>query len=445
MGQQRNRKVWLAITALSGALAACEGENVLVGTARESLYLNVCMGANTVCEAEPSAEPLAMPAARPCNAEPALELEPDLEVDLARICTDMELCQVKASNLAVAPDGTSWVLGAFQGGTDAGELWLVRISPEGDVLDSTDPLHGMQAPPENSVLQRTALAVDERGHAFVMIYEMDAGPNADAPLVERSWLTEYGADGLVANGPRLLTGTGAPHLAIAGDDRLVIAANGMRNARHGVLAALDAQGALWSQNGVPTNGQGAGYGVVGVAAGGSGSFVLAERGRSGDTVTYGLTRFDAHGNALWGRSLAPLYMNATVVAAGDGHALIGASMPPSFASWLGKIDEDGDVEWVYDVNIGWAHYFGGTGMVVDLERDTALVVVAGGLAASGNTGLTPELVELSLDGESCTRYSLPRELNTVSHVAVDHAGGAYVMDSYMLARVRLPAERASPS
>jgi hypothetical protein len=432
-GRRRNRKALLAIAALSSALGACEAEQVLVGTARDSLHLDVCMGASTVCEPELSAETLAMPAPSSCGAELGPELEPEFSVDLFELlCADESESCVVAKNLVVAPDGTSWVLGKVGSNPwAAGELWLARISAEGELLERIDASHGIVSPPENSVTQETALVLDERGHVFVLVYEMDAGPNADSPLVERSWLTEYDAEGAVASGPNMITGLGKSRLASTPDGKLVIAANATQNGRHGVLAALDAQGELlWSQNGVRTNGQGVGYGVVGLAVAANDSFVLAERTRSGDDTTYGLTRFDTDGNAIWDRLLERSLAHARVYGAGDAHVLVGA-VTLGGENWLGLVDEDGQVEWAHDF-AGWAHAHSSTGLTVDADRGVALILDAG-LAHA-------ELIEQSLDGEGCTRHALPLELNTADNLAVDGGGVLHLMSGHLLSRVRLPAE-----
>jgi len=437
-GRQRNRKTLLAIAALSSALGACEGEQVLVGTARESLHLDLCMGASTVCEPALRTETLRMPEPRSCEAVLGPELEPDFSLELAlpRCAGNSLGCSSYLASLTVAPDGTSWVGGStsriLPGGRDSTEQWLARVSPQGELLGEVDPAHGMTAPPENAVLRSTAIAIDERSHVFVVLYEMDAGPNADSPLVERAWLTEYDTDGAVVTGPSLLTGLGQPRLALAGDDTLVIAANGQKNAPYGLLAALDAQGELlWSQTGVRTDGQGVGYGVVGVATSAADVFVLAQRSRGGptnDDVTYGLMRFGADGNAIWDRVLESPVMNARLFGAGDDHLLISVATLDG-TGWLGRADKDGAVDWAYEVGSG------SDGLAVDVARGVALVLGGGhGLATQ------PELIELSLDGERCTRHALPGTLNVADQLAIDRAGGVYVMDGYTLTRVSLPEE-----
>jgi len=229
----------------------------------------------------------------------------------------------------------------------------------------------------------------------------------------------------------MITGLGKSRVAITRDDKLVIAANGTQNAQHGVLAALDAQGELlWSQNGVRTNGQGVGYGVVGLAVAANDSFVLAERTRGGDDITYGLTRFDTDGNAIWDRLLERPVLHARVYGAGDAHVLVGA-VTIEGESWLGLIDEDGEVEWAHDF-AGWAHPHGSTGLTVDADRGVALIL-DGGLAHA-------QLIELSLDGQGCTRHALPQALNSADNLAIDGAGALHLMDGYTLSRVRLPAE-----
>jgi len=435
--RQRNHKVLLTIAALSSALCACEGLKVLVGTARESVHLNVCMGADTDCEPELDTEPLIMPEPRSCEAALGPELTPDFVIDFSELmCADQpNACMGTPRDLAAAADGTTWVIFfAEDTGDGSSATSLVRISAEGELLGVIDAMHGMIAPPDHSVRQETAMAMDERGHVFVLIYEMDAGPNADSPLVERSWLTEYDADGEIANGPRLITGIGAPKLSIAADGTLVIGANGEQNARYGVLAAFDTEGELlWSQNGVRTNGQGIGYGVTGLATTAYGSFVMAERSRrsGGNVLEYGLMRYDADGNAIWDRMLEPLYMSATLVGTGD-HLLFVVTTQDFVGNtptshWMGRIDENGEVDWLYDLP---NHVVGG--VAIDVERNVALT---GGIGRPGESGL----MEISLDGERCARHALPEGV-LIGILATDGAGGVHLMSDVSLARVRLPEE-----
>jgi hypothetical protein len=219
---------------------------------------------------------------------------------------------------------------------------------------------------------------------------------------------------------------------------LVIAANGELNAHYGVLAALDADGELlWSQNGVRTNGQGVGYGVVGVAVTDHDSFVMADRSRNsgGDFAEYGLTRYDGDGNAIWDRLFEPLYTWATLIGTGD-HLLFVAEAQDhtlgKMGNWTGRIDENGEVDWIYDIP-GQGYNTSDKAVAIDVDRNVALT-------CRGNLGPQAELIEIALDGEQCTRHAISEILNTVNRVAIDGTGAVHLMSDYYLARVRLPEE-----
>lgn len=439
MGHGNNiRRGLLAFAALSGALGACDDKFVLVGTARESLHLDVCMGEETDCESEPETEPLVMPAPSACGSVVGPELQPDLEVDiLSLLCPDdSAICAVAPRRFAVTSDGTIWVLGRVGGDPwSGGPLWLARISPDGELLDRIDASFGNPPPPENSVRLEVEMVVDERDHVFVLVYEMDGGPNADSPLVERSWLSEYDADGAVVREPKLITGIGAPRLAV-GEGTLMIAANGTQNVRHGVLAAMDArQGELlWSQNGVRTRGQGEGYGVAGVATGAGGSWVLADRGTgANDNVIYGLTRYDEGGNAILDRALERSFWFARLFGVGDDVLIAATTLGHDTQgpeSWFGRVDQAGEVIWAYDADVASGLGVGGLPVVVDEARGVALI------ATHSITGA--DLIEVSLDGERCVRHSVASY--GMSYAAIDGEGNVYMTNLSSLIRVRLPEE-----
>jgi hypothetical protein len=416
------------------AVGGCEGSDVYVGQVQEGLNLDVCVGDGIQCGGNAASGTLTASAVRNCEGELGPELEVDFTVDPAEsVCasgSDAFSCMAQPLELAVGPDGSSWVLGVTQTRTEGtGELlWVSHFDAAGEPLGVTDIASGV--PFNGGEVQHHAdITVDERGHVFVVVYQIDGGPNADAPLAERAWLSELDPRGRPVQGPVFLAGIGVSRVAVAQDGNVVIAANALQNARHGVLAALTPSGdRLWSQNNVRTSGQGVGHGVSGLAAGASGeAFVLAEVSRdSAGDPRHGLTRFDASGNATWDRTFDPTFDVGDVVAAGDGNVLIGTRIHVQ-QHLIWHVLANGTVSWTYAVE-GLGRYT----PVLDEGRQRAYVT---GLARDRSKLF---VASITLDGESCERYALPDDSD--GGVVAYHAEHGLYFLGQTLRRMRFSEE-----
>jgi hypothetical protein len=421
-------------------LAGCEGRDVSVGFVQKGLNLDVCAGSDTDCEPNVAMQTLASPDVQSCDAELEPELELDFTIDVtAAICDDPRRCDAEILALAVAPDATSWVMGTTRlYSQDTESLWVARYDAEGERVNMTDldlgePFNGGQ------VQHKADITVDERGHAFVFVYMIDAGPNADTELAERAWFVELGTNGRPVGSSNLLAGIGAGKIALRDDGMVVVAGNALNNGHYGMLSALTPDGErLWSQTGVRTDGIGVGYGVVGLAAGAGHSLVLSQRSRSGsngDANTYGLMRFDDSGNAVWDRVLGRTTTFAEMMGDGAGNVLI-TTNPLEYG--VGQIDHV-----LADGTAHWAHEISNSGSTVDSARGLVYAVTYPKVDEEFRTHdwAHPCIAEITLDDGSCLhRYALPEFANGVSKPAVDALGGLYVADGGTFSRLRLPEE-----
>jgi hypothetical protein len=323
-------------------------------------------------------------------------------------------------------------------------LWLAHYDEEGKLLSVSDVAMGI---PFNggSVGHEADLRLDERGHAFVFIYQSDGGPNADSPIGERAWVTELSPSGRPVHGTGVLTGIGAGHVALSTDGKVVLAANALQNARHGVLAKLTPQGErVWSQTNIRTNGQGVGYGVTGLTTDSSDhALVLAERKRknasgssspSFDALTFGLTRFDRVGNAVWDRAIDRPLGRAVLSADAEGNAVISAEIEPIPLGDSSYYQQSLVVHVRASGAADWAYAFMGYSSEAAIDPNSGEVMFQGQDEAG-----PPYVAVISPDGESCRRYALPLDI-PMGSLAVDGEGRLYFMTQFRFGRVRFPEE-----
>ncbi|HMI90996.1 MAG TPA: hypothetical protein VK509_06510 [Polyangiales bacterium] len=422
----------LALGALLASGTGCGGEEVWVGQVEEGLNLNVCAGDEIDCDANVDGETLTTPEPRSCDGELGGGIELDFVVNVSEaVCSDPLRCSAQGRRLAVTAEGAAWVLGTTSNHqtTNGSSLWAARYDEDGEWLGVTDvstgvPFNGGTVQPEADI------AVDEQGHAFVVVYESDGGPNADTEVKERAWFTQLDLRGRPVDGPLALAGIGAPEIAMAIDGRIVIAANGLQNARHGALAKLSAEGErVWSQTQVRTDGQGKGVGVAGLHADASGhSAVLAQRDQSGNDASFGLVRFDSVGNTVWDRVIdRPFGQGYPAELAGDadGNLLVSAVVETGPRRlWLGHVRASGQADWAYELE-------GSVIVAAAIDPVTGAVYMGG----QSETGLGYVAV-ISPDGEQCERFLAP-ELAAGAQFSFDGEGRPYFLNGSWFGRLRL--------
>jgi hypothetical protein len=425
---------------MAAALAGCGSGDVWVGQLQEGLDLAQCAG--TTCSGVVPRE-LQMPAPRSCEGALGAELIEEFSVQIPeQHCSDRRYCQYSLSDFDVAPDGSSWVLGRTELiGNEPSELWITRFSDEGAVLSSHKVATGMSFN-GGSVSQLAEVAVDARGHAFVLIYQLDPGPNADAEWAEQTWLTELDTEGEEVNGPIPLAGIAAGKLAVRDDGSVVLAANALLDEPYSVVAALTDTGErLWSRADLSTAGYGPEGAILGLSTSGTGdALVLARRHRySGNDYAYGLTRFDDAGNVAWDVVFDRHFDRVTLAAGNEDGAFIVSQ------NLIGYVRGDGTAAWTYEL----PRHIASAAFDADRKRVYAVSHVDGG-TDSDEPFATTELFAIPEDGESCERYTLPQGAPTGA-IDVDAEGRLYVAghaeapngqpyQDQVLMRLRLPDE-----
>src|SRR5689334_17913725 len=122
------------LAALVCLLAACEGKDVWVGELEEGLYLDECVGEDTVCDPNVDDDTLTLAEPSACEGELGSEMQIDYKVAIAdATCPGGEQCSQFPVDMAVAPDRSVWVLGANSAGVSGeGELlWVAHYDDAG--------------------------------------------------------------------------------------------------------------------------------------------------------------------------------------------------------------------------------------------------------------------------------------------------------------------------
>ncbi|MDB4991414.1 MAG: hypothetical protein JWN04_6592 [Myxococcaceae bacterium] len=399
--------------AVAWALGACHDDSIWLGQNSGGINLEHCV--NAECGSQTS-DMTSMPAAQACvgvgsgTVGVALQVElqpvvcPDL-VDhgcsLSHACTQEELagqvCSLNVLRTISAPDGAAYVLGTRN--YESGEtLWLAHYDAAGNNLVMNTIGSGGALEAGGRIRYGADLSVDAAGHAFVLVYESDGGPNADAEVIERAWIGEYGADlGLLK--PALpVAGVGAGYLAIDASGDLAVAGNARSNAKHGVLAELDQAGVLrFNQTGVRSYGSGEGAGVIGVSLDSQGVIGLAAQRtwHVNQPVTFGFARYGSDGTLLWDRALDTPFANGELADfCGDSQGRMAlAGIPDSSSQTITArvlgVDSAGNARFAYDLDS------------FDFDIETH--------AESGRVYVfdAKTLMEIAADGSSCVHYALP--------------------------------------
>jgi hypothetical protein len=290
--------------AISGP-ACGPADDVSVGEEGGALNVARCFGSGTSCSRALDTKEVAPSSYRSCGPSERRPLERIFSRDLnADACAALE-CGLLLERVATAPDGSVWVLGRLQrGGFEDRTLIVSHLSVEGMRLGYAEVVSTRDVHTE----LQGELAVDDRGHAYVVWYSSYV-PSADVDAEEAVWLHEYDAGAQPVGAPLAFRGA-AWTLVQAAGSAIALAGNAPDGAEQGFIAQLDRSGSLrFNQTNVPTVGAARGNGVSGLTLSADGqTTLLAERERWDDgSVTLGLTRFAANGNALWDRALTSGY------------------------------------------------------------------------------------------------------------------------------------------
>jgi hypothetical protein len=439
------KKLGYSALAAAFSVSGCATKDVSVGTEGTAYNLNRCFGERTQCERRVATELVDESPASECNAPPdgdlKLEFERNFEPEL---CEDPFSCQFIFDRMAHAPDGSLWVLGHMQVfEPERDTLVLAHLAADGSTiaLEHIEYPHTKFGAP--SVL--TNFTVDERGHCYVAACSNFTLSQGEV-FADAAWLQEYdqmaqpvGARIEFSSGP-------APQLRPGSGARIVYSASAANGAPHGTLTLFDAAGGLvWNQNNIAIGG----IGVSGLVIDAQERItVLTQRDYDGSDATgsWGITRFDAHGNPTWDRTFAKRFegwMPATLIADSIGNLTVAAVLPtmsqPSsdrFVAYIQNFSADGELRWVgqYRGVIGWP--------VLAADATTARVFV---LDYSDDVlaDRAGAIREISSDGSSCRRHRFelpswdwdPAARHDMPHALVmGKNNDLYVLTQHTLAR-----------
>jgi hypothetical protein len=265
---------WSAVPVTVGVAhlaAACVGEDVSAGRVGDVVDASRCYATN--CESHPPTGTLAQPPLTTCgNGVAPFQIADDWRV---------EASMGSVQELALAPDGTLWVLHVSM---DATLVWVEHYTREGALIGASERQALVNA-------ARVSLIVDELGKAWTLTYVVDAGATADDDFHEQSFLRAFYADGTALE-PAIPFASLAGALVISEAGGLTLAGSRTQNEQRGSVLRLDEAGEpKWIQTQLATDGMGVGVGVAGLAYRANNVVsVLSERARDfgADRAAFGI-------------------------------------------------------------------------------------------------------------------------------------------------------------
>jgi hypothetical protein len=306
--RQSTRAAVVPVSTLAFLIAGCAGEDVSAGDVGNVVNASRCYGTacvNAVLGALPGVEP-----AR-CEASLSRRLVEDLRV---------QVWTGSVSELAVAPDGTIWVLHEqdFEK-----KRWLEHYGHDGALLGTST--HIDRGGPNAAARQH--LAVDTQSRAWVATYLRVSDDAGDDDVYETLTLRVFGADGKMVRSAQSFHALAESFAHVNADGMTTLVGNRTRYEPAGSVLRLDGVGKLlWNQTALVVLGEAGG--VTGLVVHDDGSAtVLAARARSSSTSSsvaqthFALSSFDAMGRPA-GADLIP--------------ADLGLASPPELAAGPGK-------------------------------------------------------------------------------------------------------------
>lgn len=410
----------VCLCLLAQACPAVDGKDVVVGSEDDAVFVGACIGADTDCERSVKTKSLGTSDTLKCEAEPGSDLEVDWLSDVVPTeCTDSasDGCQVGDERIAIDTDGGAWVVMNFHSFGDPTSpaerphgVWLARYAADGTRTAGTTVIE--EPPPSAGHTSFQAdVAITSTGHAVVTVYSVEAA-NADVELSEKVLVAEYDKNGKSVRKPITLTGISSTHVAITGDDEIVVASNAANNAHHGVLAGLSSEGALrFSQINLDAYGQGAGAGVSGVGVNDRNRItVLMARKLKADSAEQHLafSQFDRNGNVIWDRLLDTGDDRSSWVQFGmdgAGNSLMmgfvgGSNEARATDAMLEKVSSSGEL--VFRMLLPSS--IGDQVFTVERGGDNRIFV---GTPVRGSV----QIFEISADGSRCVQHRLPDDVS----------------------------------
>jgi hypothetical protein len=306
--RQSTRAAVVPVSTLAFLVAGCAGEDVSVGGVGNVVNASRCYGTacvNPVLRALPDVEPTR------CEASLSRRLVEDLRV---------QVWTGSVAELAVAPDGTIWVLHELD---FEKKRWLEHYRHDGSLLGSST--HIDRGGP--NAVARQHLAVDTQSRAWVVTYLRVPDDGGDDDVYETLALRVFDADGKLVRSAQSFHALAESFAHVGADGFTTLVGNRSRYEPAGSVLRLDGAGELlWNQTAVVILGEAGGVTGLVVHDDGS-STVLGARARSSSTSSsvaqtyFALSSFDATGRPA---------------GAGLISADLGLASPPQLAAGPGK-------------------------------------------------------------------------------------------------------------
>ncbi len=320
------------------------------------------------------------------------------------------ICRIYQVSAKAAPDLSIWLFLTVRNNfEEGGAYWLQHYAADGALLGSEQLLAG---PSVASWGTYANFLVDDVGHAWVAIYTIDAGPNADTEVREAVWVMNYDASLQRLTDPIALQGTALPQLATAPGHGIAIAGSAFKSKGGAVMSQLSREGELlWTQNGFPGNISREGVGVSGVVMDGAGSTtILSERDWTiGANSSFGLSQFDETGRLVWDGKLSQAFAQGewTTLAGDDaGRLIVGGYIPTAdqaerqrFIRYLG-FGPGGDARWAWNID-AWS-----VATPTVEQSSGAVYVSAPGFGTAEGQRLSSRFLEISPEGDSCVIHQV---------------------------------------
>lgn len=411
-------------SACFGLVMACGGtDEVHLGEEGSGINVSRCFGDDTRCRrsgAPGSVDPEPMPECVPAGRTPlTLEFAHNLENTFCLA----DGCQLDNWRVAVAPDGSAWVLSYIRQGDFQQKFMLTRFAADGTVLGNTEVV----STSDRYTGLTAELTADEGGQAHVAWYSVRA-PDADAELEQRVVVVTFDADLQPVGDPLVLTGASQTlvqaaggKLALAGDKRVIN--------RGGFVGVLDeSRQLLWNQSQVNSGGN-AGLTALAFAPDGSAT-VLMDRGSGGaPTTRFGLSRFGSDGNALWDVNLTSRFesgFQGALARDRAGNVVVGLFLSRESFTFspnpglLESFASDGQLRWAMTIDARGSAL--SPVLLTEPETNRVLTVTKNGLLA------------ITSDAASCNGYDADSGLMMASALALGSQHDVYAIDNRSLVR-----------
>lgn len=380
-----NKRYAFSLAAL--ALSACAVHEVGVGDAQSRassrIDLSACYGAQTHCEATKLEVPRKLELPGTTFACPAASEQPLLDPEWTAVFPS------SSPKVALSPDGSLWIADEGFDRSRAGAI-VERYSRQGERLVESELL----LPGEHDSVISTvdALALDDRGHAFIALATAVADQERGWAVFKTIWIIELDVRGEQVGLAIEVPDVSDLSLSVARDGTLVVSATKL--AGHAALGRLRSDRTVaWVQTNTTqrflTKTSCTEHDRVFVI--GRSAQVYPDTGADAGS----LALYDAHGNLRWDIDPGMSRDSGDFVLAADGGVVIAgdfiapAGDPRRLFVGIHKLNEQGELVWSGE----FGRLSSGTGTLgSDTDGNVYLVV-----DQEGRSGIR----KVSADGRTC--------------------------------------------